>query len=76
MARYYYEYEIKHLVIDCPHNPNIKGKATLNAIKVIPSLETTPTPSGEDNEGVKPLNKVSQAQKLNNPGISEGTQID
>ena len=62
LARYCLECGIKHLVMDCPHNPEKKGNSPLKAIEVIPSPKTTPTLSGEENEGVKPLNAVTKAQ--------------
>ena len=65
LARYCLECTITHLVADCPHNPDKKGKAPLNEIEVIPSPKTITTPSGEESEGIKPLNVVTQAQ--NNP---------
>ena len=74
LAWYYLECGIAHLVTDCPHNPNKKRKAPLNRIEVIPSPKTTLTPSGEESEGVKPLNAVTQAQAQNNQMINEETQ--
>ena len=76
LARYCLECRIKHLVMVYPHNLDHKGKAPLNLIKIVPSPKTTPTPSGEESEGVKPLNVVTQAQKLNNLGINEETKIE
>ena len=64
------------MVADCPHNLDKKGKAPLNAAEVIPSPKATPTPSGEESEGVKPLNVVTQAQAQNNPMIIEETQME
>ena len=53
-----------------------KGKAPVNTVNVIPSPKTTPVPSGEESEGVKPVNMVTQAQARNNPMINKETQIE
>ena len=57
-------------------NKEGKGKAPLNLVNVIPSLDTTPVPSGEESEGVKPVNVVTRAQARNNPMINEETQME
>ena len=75
LARYRLECGITHLVADCPHNPDKKGKAPLNTMNAIPSSNATPIPSGEESEGVKPVNVVTQAQARNNPMINKETQI-
>ena len=62
--------------MDFPHNPNKKGKTPLNIVNVISSPKTTPVPSGEESEGVKPLNVVTQDQARNNPMINEKTQME
>ena len=76
LARYCLDCGIKHLVSNCLHNLDHKGKAPLNMIKFIPSPKTTPTPSGEEIEGIKPLNLVTWAQAQNNTQINEETQIE
>ena len=76
LARYYLECGITHLVADCPHNPDKKGKDPLNTMNVIPSLETTHVPSEEESDGVKPMNVVTQAQARNNPMINKETQME
>ena len=45
-------------------------------MNVIPSPKTTPVPSGEESEGVKPVNVVTQAQAKNNPMINKETQTE
>ena len=65
-----------YLVADCPNNLDKKGKTPLNTMNVIPSLETTPVPSGEESEGVKPVNMIIGAQARNNPMINEEIQIE
>ena len=65
-----------HLVVNCPHNHDKKGKAPLNTVNVISSPETTPVPSGEESEGAKFMNVVTQAQARNNLMINEETQTE
>ena len=48
----------------------------MNAIKLIPSLEATSTPNGEESEVAKALNVVTQAQRQNKPMINEENQIE
>ena len=62
--------------MNCLQNLDNKWKALLNAIEVIPSLNTTPTPSGEESEGVRPMNVVTQAQAQNNPMENKETQAE
>ena len=76
LAKYCLKCGITHLVADCPHHLDKKEKAPLNAVNVIPSPDVTPIPSGEESEGVKPVNVVTQAQARKNPMINEGTQIE
>ena len=59
LTGYCLECGITHLVLKCPHNPDKKGKAPVNIVNVIPSPNTTPLPSGEESEGVKPVNVVT-----------------
>ena len=65
-----------YLVADCPHNLEKKGKTPLNTVNVIPSPDARPLPSGEESEGVKPVNVVTQAQARNNPMINKKTQTE
>ena len=76
LSRYCLECGITHLVTDCPLNPDQKGKAPVNTVNVIPSPKTTPVPSGEESEGVKPVNVVTRAQARNNPMINKETQTE
>ena len=62
------------MVIDFSLNLNNEGKATINSINVIPSLDTTLTPSDEESKRVKPMNVVTQAQKKNNKRIKKEIQ--
>ena len=62
------------MVFDYQLNQENKEKAPLNSIEVIPSLDTTPTPSGKESEEVKPLNAATRAQKQKNLGINKETQ--
>ena len=73
LARYCLKCGIMHLVADCPHNPKKKGKAPLNLVNVSLSPDVKPISSGEESEGVKPVNIVTQAQARNNPTIFEET---
>ena len=70
LARYCLECGIKHLVSDCPLNPDQKGKATLNI------LETIPSSSGTESEGLKPMNVMTRAQKQNQQEPSEENQTE
>ena len=65
-----------HLVMDCPHNPNKKGKTPLNTVNAIPSLETTHVSSGEESEVVKSVNVVTRAQGRTNPMINKEIQTE
>ena len=76
MATYCLKCGITHLVADCPHNLDKKGKAPLNTTNVILSPDVTPIPKGEESEGVKPMNVVTQAQARNNPMIKKETQME
>ena len=48
----------------------------MNTVNVIPSPKTTPVPSGEESEGVKPVNVVTRAQARSNPMINKETQME
>ena len=76
LARHCLECGIKYLVINCPLNPYKKGKAPLSSIDVIPSLNTMPTLSGEESEGMKPVNVVTQAQARDNLMTNKETQTE
>ena len=65
-----------HLVVDCSHNLDKKGKSPLNTMNVILLPKTTPVPSGLESEGVNLVNMVTQDQDRNNPKINEETQIE
>ena len=65
-----------NLVADCPHNPDKKGKTPLNTMSAISSPETTFVLSGEESEGVKPVNVVTQAQAQKNPMKNEEIQME
>src|SRR5271156_4647827 len=59
LSRFGIDCGIKHLVQDCPSNPEAKGKATLNYVEVMPS---TSAPSSSESEKVVPLKVVTRAQ--------------
>ncbi|WP_208972785.1 hypothetical protein, partial [Escherichia coli] len=61
LNRYCLECGIKHLVSDCPLNPEKKGKATLNI------LETIPSTSEHENEEITPVQVLTRAQRKKNP---------
>ncbi|MCO5595123.1 hypothetical protein L7F22_049161 [Adiantum nelumboides] len=48
---------IKHILPDCPRNPDNKGKTTLNKVGVLPSAS-----SGSETEPVVQVNVVTRAQ--------------
>ena len=72
LARYCLKCGIMNLVANCPHNSNKKGKAPLNTVNAMLSLH--PMPSGEESEGVRPINVVTQAQARKNPMINKENQ--
>ena len=62
IACYCIDCGIKHLVSDCPLNPDKKGKATLNVVEILPSS------SGNKSE-VAPVNVVTRAQAQKNAEV-------
>ena len=68
LTRYYVECAIKHLVPECPLNPENKGKATLNAIQTIPS------PSRIESDGAQPANAITRAKKQTKEENKEETK--
>ena len=61
LTRYCADCGIKHLVLDCPMNPEVKARApaTLNIIKVWPSAGS---PSSSETDVVAPVQVVTRAR--------------
>ena len=68
--RHCVECAIKHLVPECPMNPENKRKATLNAV------ETIPSPSGTESDGAQTANAVHGAQKQTQEENKEETKME
>ena len=49
---------IKHLIQDCPSNPELKGKTSLNLVELIQS----PCHSSSKSDPIVPINVITRAQ--------------
>ena len=58
IRRFCLDCAIKHLIQDCPSNPELKGKANLNYVEIIHAS----SPSSSETEQVVPIKVITRAQ--------------
>ena len=59
LNRFCEDFGIKHLVQDCPFNPEAKGKVAINFIEVVPP---TSSPISSETKQTVPINVIMRAQ--------------